>query len=395
MGFARARLLVPLLLLAQGFMGTTCESVRLVLLRLLTAPLPRLGFAEESRSVLPAPTELALRDQVRGARQAAFTMANPVLFPILDLDWERATLILGGGLTAAIQPGARVFSPLGCVGVVDFVLPHLSRVRLLHGKGMELPVMVRADEVAFKSGIPAIFGILKGLGDGAVLAESHLPEGLTVGVSVWLAKRAGVVEDRVGAIESVGSVPRVRLAAPADRESQLAVENARSPVQDSGLFEELPFVVVLLERGAGAGTIIDGPANDRLLPGMAVHFGARYLGRVQSVSPVGARVISPFDSGVDTAVELCFPDGQTAQGALMGEGASATLQSLDAAHPQTERVLVVTRSGQEMVPGGLVIGTGALRDGVLRIPRLKSWPDAVLVSVFRYSEERQALRGRR
>jgi hypothetical protein len=157
----------------------------------------------------------------------------------------------------------------------------------------------------------------------------------------------------------------------------------------------MAFRVVLSYQTHGPGAIIDGPAISRILPGMAVHFGARYLGRVVTVSPVGAHVLSPFDPEATTAVDVCAANGKVTRGLLRGDGSEARFESMDGPLTDQDSVLVMTRGGQEMVPSGLIISSGSVRNGTLSLHPEHPWPDGVQVSAFRFAAERQALRGRR
>ena len=56
-------------------------------------------------------------------------------------------------------------------------------------------------------------------------------------------------------------------------------------------------------------------------------------------------------------------------------------------------ILAVTAGGQELVPAGLLVAEGTVRNGVLA-GACTRWPRKVRVSVFRWANERRRLRER-
>ncbi len=382
-------LLVGLLAL-QFLLPSVVESIRLPLLRAVAAPIS--GSSASSAETGPAPWSLPT---TREPTPWPSLTAGP-LMPVFDYDPRRGWLILGGGATCGVTVGARVLTPSGCLGVVDKVTTHLARVRLLSAEGVQVPVELSRTAVRreLPGHVERLVGVLRGDGAGvALVTTAHLPRAFRVGDELRTLR---FQEDSpawpVGEVVGEGLRPSVRLLARPDGLTAVRVEGA---VGDVGpMFEEHPFELVLAGAGRLRGALISGAALDDVVPGCAVHGGGRYLGRVLSVTFGGAMVAGVTDPGVAVSVTLVGRGGGEARGRLVGLG-RGRLRLLELAEPLPDGPLMaLTAGGQELVPAGLLVASGEVRDGVIPAAA-QGWPQEVNVSAFRWTAERRRLMGAR
>lgn len=364
--------------------------MRLTLLRVLAAPLPARTAAGPPAP--PEPGMLAVLDQVEGDRLRRFGIPLDRQFLVLDLDLARQTLIIGAGARDRVRTGAKVGTPEGCIAVVDAVAEHLSRARLLTARGVQLPVEIEPPPGGLPAGLTEFLGVAKGTGDRTVLSDSHLPGLFHEGQEVRALHGDAGRGPLLGWLSRGGAFPPLDLAARPGRESRVVVEGAQRGSAAPDLFEDLPLRVVLFGGGEGHGALIDGPRIADLLPGMAVKSGKRYLGRIVATSPWAALVARPVDRGVETSVEVRLEGGGGAQAVIRGTGRGAKLAAWQGPAPAPGPVILLTRSGQEMVPPDLLIGAGAWDGRELRLPGSEAWPDVVEAARFRHGEERRRLR---
>ncbi|MAB91209.1 MAG: hypothetical protein CMJ90_17410 [Planctomycetes bacterium] len=386
--FKTPLLIVALVGLHFGWEGHA-ERARLPLLRLVAAPTP----APDDEPVEPVPEWL----------DAALVHARPRvdpgpgkdagrLLPVLDLEYERGWLIVGGGAECGVTPGAWVVAADGCIGVVDRVTTHLARVRLLSAADVQIPIELAAPTVdrALPGGVDRLVGFLRGAGGAAEVASAHMPHAFLRGdVLHTLSDVAGGGSWPVGEITGEGLRPSVRLLARPDRVAAVLVRGATS--DPPSVFEEHPLEVALSASGRLRGVLVTGAALERVLPGCGVHAGGRYLGLVSRVAGGTAHVIRATDPGSSVEVVLVGRDGASQAARLEGRGAG-TLSVVDVRGPLPSGLIVaVTAGGQELVPSGLLVAEATLSDG-MRIRVGERWPRQVRVSVFRWARERRRLR---
>ena len=172
----RTATLVCILLLLHVAVPDLMESLRLFGLRFTVFPLRIFGLEGERGLAVFTPEEFSLvaSGQAGFRRRIGDSDGGARLLPVLDLDLERGFLILGGGRNRKVRRDALVYRGGGCLGVVDRVDQHLSRVRLLHARNTSLPVKVEDPKRNLPGGLDVLHGVVVGDGKGAYLSTTFL-----------------------------------------------------------------------------------------------------------------------------------------------------------------------------------------------------------------------------
>jgi len=392
----RTLALILVLLALHTFVPGLVESLRLLLLRGTATPLQwsgRSGSSALAAFTAREPGWLA-GAQKQFRRQARQREDAVCLLPVLDLNVDRGRLVLGGGLNVGVRRNALVFRGNVCVGVVDRVEAHLSRVRLLHSRRTSLPVRVADPGRELPGGLAALHGVLTGDGEGAFLASTFLPEAFKPGDELVTLGSVGLSPREVGTVRTSGVRPLVTLAAIPDGISILQVQGARRSVETAALFKNEPFDLLFCSSGRDPGAVVCGPSANRLLPGSAVHHGEWFLGVVQTVGPGAAGVIPASHPGLLLTARVIGLKGRSHGVILEGLGGGRVrVQRWLDKRPAEGPVLVATAGGQQLVPPWLVIGRGTLGQEELELQVSDRWPQQVEIAVFRHGAERRRLVG--
>jgi len=396
-GRLRTLALLAVLLVVHLTLSKPLESLRLLLCRMAFSPLAPLGSAApDARPVLDEADALLVASAQAGLRARAAAARDEIsLLPVLDLDTTRGRLILGGGRRAGVRWDALVFSGGVCVGIVDRVLPHLSRVLLLHARGARLPVRVEGVGRKLPGGLLELHGVLGGDGERCRLQKAFLPEEFRAGDRLVTLEDEGRPSVPVGRVVTTGVRPEVALSTSVRGASLLGVDGAVTPPEVADLFEEKTFRVLYVARGRHHGAVIQGEGAGSLLSGSAVHAAGILLGVVTGTGPGAAAVRPVTFPGQRLTVRLIREDGASCLAVLEGGGGEGCRVAawIDEAWSDQD-VLVVTAGGQDLVPPWLVLGRGRLHEGGLELKAPRTWPARVVVSVFRHGGERGRLLGR-
>ncbi len=383
----RTPLLLVGLVLVHLFFREKIEDLRLRGLAMVLEPVAGLGSDPDEASPLPSGVR---------SRIAAVVEAPPgeggVAFSIVEADLTRRLLLIGGGRRQGVRVGALVVEDGACLGCVDAVTADLARVRLLGARGLSLPVEVVPEGRGLPGGLTGIAGILEGTGEAAVLGSAFLPDAVRPGDGVRVIADGGSGALPVGVLEGGSLRPRIALAAGAPARGTVRVLGAAAAARTEDLFGVRRGKVTLAPLSRGARALVLVEAGEPALPGTAVIAGGRLLGVVRRAAGPALSVIRTTDADFRARALLVPLDGAAAfPVVLAGDGGGLHLPEAPAlpAGP----CVIVTAGGQDLLPAGLLLATGAVEGGRLHLDPAPEWPRSVDLPVFLHSEQRRSLLG--
>ena len=383
-----------LALVIQLLAPAMVEALRLRLLSTLLAPLRLVSGAAD---LSPAPAgAIALGRSVDARHEEMAVSGHPSAraFRVMDLDLARGRLVLAGGQQQGISLGARVSRGGICIGQVDRVEAQLSRVLLLSQRRSRLAVKgVPSATPAGAKSLP-VYGVLIGEKSCGRLAEAVLGGRLKLGDPIYaLGEDDGGPGLLVGRVIAVGLEPKLSLIGDPRGAAWLGAD-VRGGAPIPGTFRRQSCRLVSPRSGRFPGSVLRGAPRGLSL-GSALVGGSWYLGLVASVGRGCIIGLGPEEPGGEISVSVVVHGESWAAslGACSLGGCEVT--SWHGGVPADGEATVFTAGGQSLIPPSLLVGTGVVSSGRLRLRRPKHWPRQSEVVVFRYPEQRARLIGRR